>query len=254
MWNCIFLITRKYLEFFFPLFGSIIQKKQRILLSWPSLLIMNTFISPLTSFPLTRAHPSAFSQPDSRESFQHSFKTKMRLCCSIVLCTVVIFILCLERVCGPELSSSSLQQSPACRAHPAKQPFSHGAGTDKLCQMSLPWFQIFMLTAVHLTVLLELLSACRDQRGARVCTGATFMHTDCWFKLPVKSLCPHLRDCRLDCSLPVEGQGVRLSSGNIQKCGSFVLQRMWIRAQTTCTKKTGKNGAKNGQLHCMIRF
>lgn len=36
---------------------------------------MNTFISPLTSFPLTGAQPRAFSQPDSCESFQCSFKT-----------------------------------------------------------------------------------------------------------------------------------------------------------------------------------
>lgn len=62
------------------------------------------------------------------------------------------------------------------------------------------------------------------------------------FTLPVnlncqwKSLCPNLLDCRWDYDLPAEGQGIKLGSGNIQNCGSFVPQCMWARAQTTCTK------------------
>lgn len=183
-----FLIPRKYLEFlfFFFLHGHLeasFRRPENITII--AIIINHEYfhIPPLTSFPLTGTQPGTFSQPESFESLQHYFKTLKSDFATALFCALWLFSFfaasCLERICRPELSSTSLQQTPACRAHTANQPFSHGAVTDKLCQMPLPWFQIFMLTAVHLTVLLEMAVSLQGERGACVCTRATYIHIAC---------------------------------------------------------------------------
>lgn len=241
-----FLIPRKYLEFFFFFLCECLEasfrRPENIIII--AIIINHGYchIPPSHPFLLQELSPVHSASLTPGNHFSIVLKLwNLTFATTCLFCALWLFPSfagsCLGRICRAELSSTSLQQTPACRAHPANQPFSHGAVTHRLCQMLLPWFQIFMLTAVHLTVLLEItVSLQGGGRGACVCTWATSIRTACPFKLPVKSLCPHLWDHPWDYSLPVEEQGIRLEGGNIQKCGSFVLQYVWARAQTTCTK------------------
>lgn len=186
MWKVFFLIPRKYLEFF--LFSSVNVWKhhsevQRILPSYPSLLIMNTFISPhiLSSYRNSSPVHSASLIPVNHFSIALKLWNLTLLQHCSVHCDCFHSLL---PVVWRGFVGLSFPAPLSSRPLPAEPTLPASLSAVGLWQTSSARCRChdFRYSCSQLSILQfcwKLLSAYRDERGACVCTWATYIHTAC---------------------------------------------------------------------------
>lgn len=152
MWRDFFLIPRKYLDFFFLcecLEASFRRPENIIIIA----IITNheyCHIPPSHPFLLQELSPVHSASLTPGNHFSIVLKLwNLTFATTCLFCALWLFSVfaasCLGRICRPELSRTSLQQTPACRAHPANQPLSHGAVCDR---QALP-DTVAMISDIH---------------------------------------------------------------------------------------------------------
>lgn len=171
-------------------------------------------------------------------------RTPLEHCFVLIWGTVLIFLLCL--LFGEVFSSDLCSVSPAApclQSCSANHPSCHGSLTDELCQMSLPQFWIFLLTAVHLTALLEITV---NLQGRERETCACMLTTSIALPVNWKSLCPHLPASHWDCSLAVEGQNRHWEAVAAKAGAALYFSACETEHKLPVLSKQGENRVKRG--------